>query len=301
MGSLYEIGSLTTAFIHIDRHSPRHFKDFWSIIIDTGAAVSVCPMTFCEHIAAKTMPESARRQFVTMRFIVANVQSALLGLPDIDENNVTVHTTGKHPYLEKNGEFEQLHPHGAHLHSAAMVLPGLHCRLHKHNEVKIDMAVNTRYDPNKPTTIIVGGVDDISQQANISKQLRQPPQPTKQEQEQHRITHMPYRSWCPICVKAQSVHHRRGGLKEQSLIQLDYAYTRSSIPTTCVETTTGLCMAIPTSRKGPTMMENGFGQSIIQVDNEPAIKQLAEEAARELTIPWRQSSSHTHQGQGSVE
>eukprot|EP00971_Amphidinium_carterae_P205018 4069123-Amphidinium_carterae.1 len=34
---------------------------------------------------------------------------------------------------------------------------------------------------------------------------------------------------------------------------------------------------------------------------EPAIKQLAEEAARELTIPWRQSSSHTHQGQGSVE
>eukprot|EP00971_Amphidinium_carterae_P349880 6491279-Amphidinium_carterae.1 len=32
---------------------------------------------------------------------------------------------------------------------------------------------------------------------------------------------MPYRSCCPICVKAkgQSVHHRQGGLKEQSLIQ----------------------------------------------------------------------------------
>eukprot|EP00971_Amphidinium_carterae_P024077 475284-Amphidinium_carterae.1 len=134
---------------------------------------------------------------------------------------------------------------------------------------------------------------------------------------------MPYRSWCPICVKAkgQSVHHRRRALKEQSLIQLDYAYTRSSIPTakkwqvhtilTCVETTTGLCMTIPTSRKGPTkhqltqlkkfVMENGFGQSTIQVDNEPAIKQLAKEAAHELTIPWRQSSSHTHQGQGLVE
>eukprot|EP00971_Amphidinium_carterae_P350569 6491626-Amphidinium_carterae.1 len=51
-------------------------------------------------------------------------------------------------------------------------------------------------------------------------------------------------------------------------------------------------------------MENGFGQSIIQVDTEPAIKQFAEEAARELTIPWRQLSyllSHTHEGQGSVE
>eukprot|EP00971_Amphidinium_carterae_P187052 3712866-Amphidinium_carterae.1 len=107
MGSLYEID----AIIHIGRQSPRHLKDFWSVIIDTGAAVSVCPMTFCEHIAVKTMSEAARRQYVTVtgegftiegwkevtlvigaitiqiRFIVANVQSALLGLPDIDDNN----------------------------------------------------------------------------------------------------------------------------------------------------------------------------------------------------------------------
>eukprot|EP00971_Amphidinium_carterae_P005121 102160-Amphidinium_carterae.3 len=63
------------------------------------------------------MPKSARRQFVTVtgegltitawkevtllvghmsiqvRFIVANLQSALLGLPDIDENNVSIHTS----------------------------------------------------------------------------------------------------------------------------------------------------------------------------------------------------------------
>eukprot|EP00971_Amphidinium_carterae_P348262 6490407-Amphidinium_carterae.3 len=50
MGSLYEID----AIIHIGRQSPRHLKDFWSIIIDTGAAISVCPMTFCEHIAVKS-------------------------------------------------------------------------------------------------------------------------------------------------------------------------------------------------------------------------------------------------------
>eukprot|EP00971_Amphidinium_carterae_P266379 5284203-Amphidinium_carterae.1 len=66
-------------------------------------------------------------------------------------------------------------------------------------------------------------------------------------------------------------------------------------------------MAIPTSRRGPTrhqltqlkkfVMENGFRQSIIQVDSEPDIIQLAQEAAKELTIPCRQSSSHTHQGQ----
>eukprot|EP00971_Amphidinium_carterae_P143211 2837326-Amphidinium_carterae.2 len=80
----------------MDRHSPRHLKDFWSIIIDTGAAVSVCPMTFCEHIAVKTMPEFARRQFVTVtdplhsrKRTIWSVGSALLGLPDLDENNVT--------------------------------------------------------------------------------------------------------------------------------------------------------------------------------------------------------------------
>eukprot|EP00971_Amphidinium_carterae_P039330 773042-Amphidinium_carterae.1 len=49
-------------------------------------------------------------------------------------------------------------------------------------------------------------------------------------------------------------------------------------------------------------MENGFGHSTIQVDNEPAILQLmAEIAARELGLPWRQSTTHTHQGQGAVE
>eukprot|EP00971_Amphidinium_carterae_P204355 4055131-Amphidinium_carterae.1 len=60
-----------------------------------------------------------------IRFIVANVQSALLGLPDMGENNVSVHT-GKHSYLEKNGKFEQLHRHGALLHAAAIILPNLH-------------------------------------------------------------------------------------------------------------------------------------------------------------------------------
>eukprot|EP00971_Amphidinium_carterae_P322367 6407076-Amphidinium_carterae.3 len=76
-------------------------------------------------------------------------------------------------------KFEQLHRHGAHLSAAAIVLPGLHTP----NEIKIDIAANTRYDTNKPTTIVssnersIGEVEDINQQANIPKHLRQPPQP----------------------------------------------------------------------------------------------------------------------------
>eukprot|EP00971_Amphidinium_carterae_P206994 4106867-Amphidinium_carterae.1 len=84
----------------------------------------------------------------------------------------------------------------------------------------------------------------------------------------------------------------------------------TGVETTTTKTTTGLCLAIPITRKGPTrfqlrqlkkfVMEIGFGQTIIQVDNEPAILQLAQEAARELTIPWRHYSSHSHQGQEAL-
>eukprot|EP00971_Amphidinium_carterae_P061101 1209062-Amphidinium_carterae.1 len=73
-----------------------------------------------------------------------------------------------------------------------MVLP----RFHKPNEIKLDNSVNSRYNPSKPTTFdrgrSRGDQSTLTQQANIPKQRRQPPQPTKREQEQNRITHMPY-------------------------------------------------------------------------------------------------------------
>eukprot|EP00971_Amphidinium_carterae_P022699 447707-Amphidinium_carterae.1 len=52
---------------------------------------------------------------------------------------------------------------------------------------------------------------DLSEQANVPRQLRQPHQPTALEVQEHRVTHMPYRSWCPICVKAkgQPTHHKK--------------------------------------------------------------------------------------------
>eukprot|EP00971_Amphidinium_carterae_P227707 4516668-Amphidinium_carterae.1 len=76
----------------------------------------------------------------------------------------------------------------------------------------MDCGFNLRYNPSATTTVLIGEGEEISQQADIPRQLRQPPQPTKKEQEEHRLTHMPYKSWCPICVKAkgQPTHHRRG-------------------------------------------------------------------------------------------
>eukprot|EP00971_Amphidinium_carterae_P015025 296923-Amphidinium_carterae.2 len=156
---------------------------------------------------------------------------------------------------------------GAHLHAATMVLPGFH----KPNEIKLDNMVNSRYNPsikaNKSTRL----VEDISQQANIPKQLQQPPQPTKQEQEQaeqRRIIHIPHGSWCPICVKAkgQSIHHRRGGLKEQSLIQLGKRTNQQEVASTHNLDSRG---NIAWSLHGNT-----------DIAERPAIIQLAQEAAK---------------------
>eukprot|EP00971_Amphidinium_carterae_P029583 582125-Amphidinium_carterae.2 len=48
-------------------------------------------------------------------------------------------------------------------------------------------------------------------------------------------------------------------------------------------------------------MENGFGGSILQVDNEAAVLSLAQTAAKELTRPWRTSALYEHQSQGAIE
>eukprot|EP00971_Amphidinium_carterae_P189363 3758728-Amphidinium_carterae.1 len=56
---------------------------------------------------------------------------------------------------------------------------------------------------------------------------------------------------------------------------------------------------------GNSYLSQGCNQTsayaIDEVDIEPAIIQLAEVTARELGLPWRHSTTHTHQGQGAVE
>lgn len=49
------------------------------------------------------------------------------------------------------------------------------------------------------------------EEAPPRKVLRDPGEPTKEEWEAHRIDHIPYRSWCPHCVKSSGtgLQHRR--------------------------------------------------------------------------------------------
>ena len=48
-------------------------------------------------------------------------------------------------------------------------------------------------------------------EATASKSLSQPPQPTPEEIANHRVSHIPFRSWCAACVegRARSYAHKK--------------------------------------------------------------------------------------------
>ena len=53
------------------------------------------------------------------------------------------------------------------------------------------------------------------------------PQPSKREVEEHMLTHIPYRPWCPYCVrgKARAKYHK--GVKDEKhvpVVSADYMY-----------------------------------------------------------------------------
>ena len=44
---------------------------------------------------------------------------------------------------------------------------------------------------------------DEQQEARKAKGIPAPRQPTEQERMEHELTHLPYRSWCPLCVQGK--------------------------------------------------------------------------------------------------
>ena len=65
------------------------------------------------------------------------------------------------------------------------------------------------------------------------KIVKKPRLPTELEVEQHYAAgHVPYRSWCPICVKGQGVNTRHAHInreeqQEYSTVSIDYAFMTS--------------------------------------------------------------------------
>ena len=61
--------------------------------------------------------------------------------------------------------------------------------------------------------------------ARAAKTLRAPRAPTEQEREEHNLTHLPFRSWCHICVQAKSQQNHSKKLRmKQPVLQCDYSF-----------------------------------------------------------------------------
>ena len=70
--------------------------------------------------------------------------------------------------------------------------------------------------------------DNVEEAAAVPK-LRGPAEPTKEEIEEHMISHMPYRSWCPHCVRGRgrNLAHRQRDKDEDPTVptlSADYAF-----------------------------------------------------------------------------
>ena len=65
----------------------------------------------------------------------------------------------------------------------------------------------------------------IKKDGNIKKIL-DPRLPTQAEVDEHNLTHLPYRNWCPICVQAKGkdMDHRSAVDKQRGLSEYCFDY-----------------------------------------------------------------------------
>ena len=126
-------------------------------------------------------------------------------------------------------------------------------------------------------------------QAQKARAPPTPKEPTWQERELHELTHLPFRSWCPLCVETESKDdHHTTQADKQPVIQLDYCFITEQTTgfkltlLVLIDVLSGLCGAAVVVSKGPIdyainfaiqfVLEAGRTYGIIQSDNENPIK-----------------------------
>ena len=73
---------------------------------------------------------------------------------------------------------------------------------------------------------IAGERVNLEREDDVVKVLKNPRLPTQDEIDKHNLTHLPYRDWCPICVKAKGrdMDHKRDLGKERDLPEYSWDY-----------------------------------------------------------------------------
>ena len=144
--------------------------------------------------------------------------------------------------------------------------------------------------------------EGIQSGARLPMKVQDPKLPTPEEVKEHALTHLPYRAWCPHCVrgKGKSMQHRQSkdkpGIRE---IHVDYCFMgkaedhRPKCIVVAKDRETRMVMASVVPLKGashefPARRIRAFVNElgcehvdiIIKSDQEPAIIDLVREVAR---------------------
>lgn len=133
---------------------------------------------------------------------------------------------------------------------------------------------------------------------------RAPREPTRQEIDEHNLTHLPFRSWCPCCVAAKAKHwpHRRSGAEDGAeeavpSIRMDYWFMRDDEVdenVTVINHKEKIAKAYGAHVVKKKGAESGVaeriikhvekwgskGELIVKTDQEPSIQAVAEEMRR---------------------
>ena len=141
-------------------------------------------------------------------------------------------------------------------------------------------------------------VDDTL--AQKAKGVKGPGEPTDLEVLENNLTHLPFRSWCKICVQSKSKQNLSRTLKtRQPVLQMEYINIGDSpgepqiALLNVVDVLSGLALSVVVPQKGQSVyaqaelsfvLETGRTVGILQSDPEPALKQLAHVYGRFLEL-----------------
>lgn len=155
------------------------------------------------------------------------------------------------------------------------------------------------------TEIVMGEEGENESEEALEPQI--PPNPilpTAQEVEQHNVTHLPFRNWCPHCVsgKARNRPHKKQKDKVHQVpnIVVDYCFLggegdeESLVVQVTRDEASSYLFAHAVPRKGLTRIRGavelvkdidrlGYKTIVLKTDNEPAMKTLQEEVKSRMT------------------
>ena len=156
------------------------------------------------------------------------------------------------------------------------------------------------------------------EEAAPRKTLRDPGEPSKQEWEEHRVDHIPYRSWCPYCVRGRGTgtqHRRRSEVPKVPIFGFDYLHGTEGaegedatpikiLVAKCHLTKCLFAHVVPQKGMDPEnysverlkrdILWLGHTKVILKSDNEQAILALLRNTLKSLRVEHLESTQEAH-------